>query len=203
MGIGRKNAWLGSAILLAFSPAVVIAQQTTQSIPAPATQQSPASPSQKTKPAPAKSTKVWTEDDIASVRTAQDNYMDQQRAQEEAAAEAAATAKQQAAAAKPEKQAGAPLLSNPKSVDSADKMIAWEQKDIDSQQEYLAKLQKQLETAPPDQQAHIQAWIDQEIKTIADTKKEQAGLQAQKKDLEKKAAAVNNGAAQQQPQSQR
>ena len=198
-----RSAWAG-ALVLALCPLGAKAQQASQSSTGQTTQQAAQKPEQKAKPAPAKTAKVWTEDDISSVRTPADDYMDVERAQTQAAAGAAAdaAAKQKQTAATNAPQKGAPTaLSNPKTTDDADKMIAWEQRDIDSQQEYLQKLQNQLATAPDDQKAHIQAWIDQEIKTIADTKKEQAGLAAQKKDLEKKAASASNGSTQQ-PQSQ-
>ncbi|HEV2298923.1 MAG TPA: hypothetical protein VGR72_10440 [Candidatus Acidoferrales bacterium] len=198
-----RNLWLG-AVMLALYPAGAVAQQAGQSSSGQAAQQPAAKQDQKTKPAPTKTAKVWTEDDISSVRTPADDYMDVERTQTQAAAGAAAdaAAKQKQTAATNPPQKGAPTaLSNPKTTEDADKMIAWEQRDIDSQQEYLQKLQDQLATAPDDQKAHIQAWIDQEIKTIADTKKEQAGLESQKKDLEKKAAPASGGSAQQ-PQSQ-
>lgn len=199
-----KNVWLGIALALAIFPAAVVGQQTSQSSSAQASQQPATSADKKAKPAATtKAPKVWTEDDIASIRTPADDYMDEQRAQEQAAAEAAAeTAKQKQTAAKAPKAPAPPLLSNPKSAEDADKMIAWEQRDIDSQQKYLDQLRKQIETAPPDQQAHLQSWIDHEVKTIADTKKEQAGLETQKADMEKKAAAAKAAAGQQQPQSQ-
>lgn len=193
-----RNAWLGVAMMLAWSPAVTVAQQSSQSSSTQASQQSTASPDQKAKPAPAKSPKVWTEDDISSVRTLADDYQDQTRAQAAAPTETANQPKPAAAnAAKPDQP---PMLSNPKSVESADKMIAWEQRDIDSQQEYLQKLQKELEDAPPEQKAHLQGWIAQEIKTIADTRKEMEGLQSQKSELEKKAASSKSSTTQ--PQSQ-
>lgn len=191
------STWAG-AIILALCPLGANGQQASQSSTSATNPQTAQKSPEKPKPA-AKSPRVWTEDDISSVRTPADDYMDVVRAQ---TASAAATANQpKPAATNAAKPDQPPLLSNPKSVDSADKMIAWEQRDIDSQQEYLQKLQSQLATAPDDQKAHIQAWIDQEIKTIADTKKEQAGLVAQKKDLEKKAAAASDGSKQ--PQSQR
>lgn len=197
-----RSAWAG-AVVLALCPLGAKAQQASQGSSGATNQQATQKSDEKAKPTSAKTAKVWTEDDISSVRTPADDYMDVERAQTQAAAGAAAdaAAKQKQTAATNPPQKGAPTaLSNPKTTDDADKMIAWEQRDIDSQQEYLQKLQNQLATAPDDQKAHIQAWIDQEIKTIADTKKEQAGLEAQKKDLEKK-AAPNNGSTQQ-PQSQ-
>jgi hypothetical protein len=193
-----RNAWLGIAVMLAWPPAITVAQQASQSSTGPTTQQAVQKPDQKAKPVPAKSSRVWTEDDISSVRTPADDYQDQIRAQDAAAAAAANQPKP--AATKPAQKGAPAALSNPKTADDADKMIAWEQRDIDSQQEYLEELQRQLEGAPPDQKAHIQEWIDHETKVIADAKKEQAGLAEHKKDLEKKAAPSNGST--QQPQSQ-
>lgn len=185
-----KKEWLAIAAMLAMCPGVALAQQASQSSSAQAGQQSAASSNQKPKPAAAKPPKVWTEDDISSVRTPADDYMDQARSQAAAAAE---PAKQTESTTKPAQTTQKSPFSNPNTVADADKWIAWDQRDIDSQQEYLQRLQNQLATAPDDQKAHIQAWIDQEIKTIADTKNEQAGLIAQKKDLEKKASSTDSG----------
>ncbi|HWG59223.1 MAG TPA: hypothetical protein VN661_09265 [Candidatus Acidoferrales bacterium] len=128
--------------------------------------------------------KVWTDDDLTSLRSPADIYREQQQ---EAAAKAAAAAR--AAVAKPPAPAkpanhAPPALSNPKTVQSADSMIAWENRDISAQQEYVERLQKELETAPPDQQAHLQDLIKERTQVVADTIKERDGLEAQKSKLE-------------------
>ena len=194
----RENPWMAVAVMLALCPAVAVAQQSSQSSSAQPAKESSAAQDQKTKPVKAKSAKVWTDDDILSVRTPADKYIDRESVQSPAAA--AATNQQQPPAAGSAKADKPALLSNPKTVEDADKMIAWEQKDIDSQQEYLEQLKQQLESTPPDQKAHIQAWIDQEIDTIAKAKKEQAGLEAQKQELEKKAASNNTASGKLPPQ---
>lgn len=158
----------------------------------------PAAQPQQAKKAP--QTKVWTDDDMDSLRTPADIYLEQQR---EAEAKAAAAA--QAAAVKPAAPAGpvnhAPAaLSNPKTVDSADKMIAWEDRDISAQQEYVQRLKQQLETAPADQQAHIEDLIKQRTQVVADTIKERDGLEAQKEKLQQQDAsktAVGSSSSQQ------
>jgi hypothetical protein len=78
-------------------------------------------------------------------------------------------------------------------------MIAWEQRDIDAQQEYVDRLQTELEQAPPEQREHLQGVIAERQKIIADTRGEQQQLMAQKKALEKKSAPNDNVAAATQP----
>lgn len=193
-----SNGLLGAGLMLALCTGSAWAQQASQSSPAPAAQQK-ASPDQKAKPAAAKSAKVWTEDDIASVRTPADDYMDQARAQ---ASEAAAAAKQpQKVAVKPAQQAGAPpALSNPKNAEDADKMIAWEQKDVNAQQQFIDQLKQQLDAAPADQRERLQKQLQDHIDNLAVTQKELQAVQTQKDALQKK-SAPNSGSAQQ-PHSQ-
>ncbi|MGH9780373.1 MAG: hypothetical protein ACRD33_01020, partial [Candidatus Acidiferrales bacterium] len=160
--------------------------------------QTPAKQKQEAKPASAKSAKVWTADDLTSLRSPSDTYVEEKQAQ--AAEAAAASAAKQQAAAKPAKPvAGPPMLSNPKTPDDADKMIAWENRDITSQQEYVEILKKRLETAPADQKEHLQQVLRERIQIVAATQKERDGLAADKQALEKKAAATNGAA---QPPSQ-
>lgn len=175
------------------------------SLPATAQQQAPAKPQsaqQSAKPAPAKPkpAKVWSDDDVQSLRSPADYYRDQKQADEAAAdaatAQAAAAAKQ--AAAKPgPKDVAPPALSNPKTVGAADQMIAWENRDIAAQQDFARNLEQQLAAAPPDQKARLQKALDDRMKIIADTQKERDGLVAQRDKLQQKPA--DNGSVPQQP----
>jgi hypothetical protein len=147
-------------------------------------------PQTRLKPA-AKKTKVWTNDDVSSLRSPADIYIEKQQAKAEQEAKASeAVAREEPSAVKPTPTAHPPRLSNPKTVEDADGMIAWEQRDIDSQTEYVARLRKQLEEAPAEEKAHVQGLIDQRVKIIADTKAEQLGLMQQKKEIEKKRDAA-------------
>ncbi|HEV2289177.1 MAG TPA: hypothetical protein VGR81_09520 [Candidatus Acidoferrales bacterium] len=194
-----KNAWLTAAVILVLSPGIAVAQQSSQNSPAQPALQSVASPDQKTKPAAAKPAKVWTDDDITSLRTPEDVYREEQAQ----AAQAATAAKpSQSAAAKKPQVGAAPALSSPKTVADADKMIAWEQRDIDSQQQYVNKLQDELSKAPASQQDQLQNLLQQRIQILNDTRKEMEGLAAQKQQLEKKAAADSNSSAQPSQQQQ-
>src|SRR5439155_18140171 len=86
-----------------------------------------------------------------------------------------------------------PLLSDPKTVESADKMIAWEDRDIAAQEEFVARLKTQLETAAFENRDHLQKLIIERQQIIADTRKERDGLVAQRKGLEKKAVVAPAG----------
>ncbi len=151
--------------------------------------QKPAQPAQKKKPA-TKARKVWTDEDVGSLRTPADDYVEMKQAQDEAAAAKVAAASQQAAPAKPatKTKAQPPLLSNPKNLEDADKMIAWEQRDIDAQTEDLARLRKQLEEAPASDKELVQKLVEQHIRILDETRKEQEGLKTRRKALEKKPA---------------
>lgn len=141
------------------------------------------------KPETKKARKTWTDDDVASLRSPADIYLAEKEAQ---AAEAARLAKQQAAAAKqavPVKASkpvgGPPALSNPKATADADKMIEWEDRDIQAQQEYVDNLRQQVDAAPADQKERLQQMLDEKLKTLEETRKERGALQDKKKDLEK------------------
>lgn len=167
-------------------------------------QQQQASDSQKqpakSTAAPAKPAVVWTDDNISSIRSASDIYLEQKRAAETAAAAQAADAAKPAT--KPTPKDHAPVsLSNPKTVESADAMIAWENRDIAAQQQFLQELQKRLEAAPADQQARLQQDLQQHAQTLAETQKERDGLVAQKQQIEKKASA-SSGTSSQSPSQQ-
>ncbi len=148
----------------------------------------------------AKTHRVWTEDDLARVRTPADAYAEKEEAQAQAQAttrQAQVSEQSSATAAKPQKT---PPLAHANSADDADKKIAWEQRDIEGQEEFIDGLQQELRDAAPDRKEHLQQLIEQHKQILADTRKELAGLQAQKKEFEKPAAS--RVAADAQPPSQ-
>lgn len=155
-------------------------------------QQSQTSDSQKQQvkpaPSPAKPAAVWTDDNISSVRSAADIYAEQKKAAD-AAADAARAASAAKLAPKPAPKDHAPAsLSNPKTIEDADGMIAWESRDIAAQQQFLQELQKRIDSAPPDQRARLQQNLQEHAQTLAETQKERDALVTQKQQLEKKAA---------------
>ena len=158
-----------------------------------------AAASQSQKPA-SKPHKVWTEDNLSTVRTPADNYVEAKDRQSTSTSAANASASTQTAAEKPhatsQQPTKTPPLAHAKSTEDADFKMEWEKKDIQGQEEYLARMQGELEQAPPEQKEHIQKLIEQHKQILADTKKELQGLQEQKKDFQK------NPAGNQQPPSQ-
>jgi HPt (histidine-containing phosphotransfer) domain-containing protein len=171
-----------AAILFAATGTSSLAQdaQDAKSSPAPAKDSSPAP----------KKHKVWTDDEVSTLRTPEDNYVEQKQAAEAASAAAAVAAAQQAKSKpKSDKHVGAPpALSNPKSPDDADRMIAWENRDVDAQQEFIDTLRTQLEQASPENRDPLDKSLTSHLKMLEDTKKERDALVTQKKQLEKKAS---------------
>jgi hypothetical protein len=139
---------------------------------------------------PKKAHKVWTDDEVSTLRTPEDNYIERKQAAEAAAATAAAAAAQQAKSTpKSEKHVGAaPALSNPKSPEDADRMIAWENRDVDAQQELIDKERTQVEQATPETREALEKDLAKHINMLEGTKKERDALVTQKKELEKKAS---------------
>jgi hypothetical protein len=167
-------------------------------------------PQKKNNPAPAQQSqqpaskphKVWTEDNLSTVRTPADSYLEvkERQAAKSSSSDSSVQAvsdKQPAAdSAKPGKPAP---LSQAKSFEDAENKIAWEKRDIEGQEEYLAKMQERLDQATPDQKEHIQKLIEQHKQIIADTRKELKGLEDQKKDFQKNPAGQSAPAGQQPP----
>lgn len=160
-----------------------------------------AAPARQQKPA-TKGHKVWTDDDLGSLHRPGElaiSTPDTPAASSSAAAESTKAATTTADSSKTKLKDHPPLLSNPKTPTDAEGMIAWEQRDIDSQQEYVDRLQAELEQAPPERREHLQSVIAERQQVLAETRREQQQLMTQKKDLEKKAAAKDNVAAASQP----
>jgi hypothetical protein len=135
--------------------------------------------------------RVWTDDEVSTLRTPADDYVEQKQAAEAATASAAAAAEMAKSKSKSEKVvSGPPRLTNPKSPEDADRMIAWENRDVDAQQEYVDKLRTQLEQAAPEERERLEQKLTQRIQIVEDIKKERDALVAQKKELEKKAGSA-------------
>ena len=145
--------------------------------------------------------KVWTDDDLGSLRRNDISVAAAQTPTIPASPDAAsAAAPKQTQAGKPSVPRKEAALSNPKTVDEADGMIAWEQRDIDSQQQFVDHVQSELDQAAPDQKERLQKVLAERQQTLADTRREQQDLIARRKLLQKKSAADSSVAASQQPQ---
>jgi len=164
--------------------------------PSASTQSNPDKPDKKVSPAKPKK-KTWTDDDLTALHSPADSERDQKQAPAQDAGDASA---QGTSAFNEPRRDKPPMLSDPKTTESADKMIAWEDRDIAAQEEFVARLKTQLETAAPEDRDHLQNLIIERQKIIADTRKERDGLIAQKRVLEKKKAANSTSAEAQSPQ---
>ena len=145
--------------------------------------------------------KVWTDDDMGSVRRRGDvNVAAAQNPTVPAGGEAApaptpAATSSSTAHAGTAEATGKKALSNPKTAEEADNMIAWEQRDIDSQQQYVDQVQQQLDQAPADQKAHLQKILAERQQILADVRREQQDLIGQKKALQKKSGDTSVAAS--------
>lgn len=183
-----KNSFLFSAILTSAAALGLSAPAFAQS-----DSQKKTPPAKHAKPA-AKAHKVWTDDEIGTLHSPANAYMDAKYSQADGAADS-----KDAAAPKPRPHVAAPALSNPKTVDDADKMIAWEKRDVDAQTEYVERLKKQIDEAPQEDKERLKKVLQERIQILADTRGEMETLVQQKKELQKKAAANSNSATAQPP----
>jgi hypothetical protein len=149
------------------------------------TSQTPTPQKQEAKSTPAKSAKVWSDDDLTSLRSPADIY------KKEAQAAQAAAATEPAAPAKPGQSPAWSKVWTIKTPDDAQKAIDWDNRDIAAQQQYADRLKDQLNAAPPNQREHLQQTLNHELEVIAATVKERDGIAAQQKQLEKPAAGTN------------
>jgi hypothetical protein len=149
----------------------------------------------------AKPKKTWTDDDISALHPAVDSRAEQKQSQTQNASDESKNPPpaQNTSGSKEPPRDKPPLLSDPKTVESADKMIAWEERDIAAQEEFVIRLKTQLESAPVENRDHLQKLIIERQQIIADTRKERDGLVAQRKGLEKKAAGTPAGESAAQP----
>ncbi len=185
-----KNDLLFSVILGCAAAAGLAAPACAQSDPG-------TTPAKQRKTA-AKTHKVWTEDDLATVRKPADIYADKETSQAQAAAALTQQADpaKQTSASKTDKPPKIAPLAHANSVDDADKKIAWEERDIQGQEEFIDRIQQELGQAPPDRKEHLQKVIEEHKQILADTRKELEGLKSQRKQLEKPGAPNVTASAQ-------
>jgi len=191
-----KRKQMRNNLLLKIALVVLAAVACSAAAQAQGDSQKPAPPAATKKKPAAKShsRKLWTNDEVGSLRAPENAYMDAKYSQADGAADS-----KEAAAVKPRPHVAAPALSNPKTVDDADKMIAWEKRDVDAQTEYVERLKKQINEAPQEDKERLNKVLQERIQILADTRGEMETLVQQKKELQKKAAADGNNAATQPP----
>jgi hypothetical protein len=142
-------------------------------------------------PAPAqqahadKNGKIWTDDNIDSVRSAEDVYLIQvELMKEKLEAEKAAAAKLSSL----QVCSAGPIV---KSVQQADEMIAQDNQDLKAQQDYIKQTEDQLSSAPDDASKTRLEWrIQSRSATAARIQDEIASLKKQRDTLAKNAPAA-------------
>lgn len=157
-----------------------------------ASAQTPSQNNSQQPPKKAKAAKVWTDDNIGSVRTAADDYEIQQQQEQEAQQQAAAKqAADQKAAAAP------PTWPKPKTIQEADQMIAQKQHFLTSEQGMVQELQKQLQdpTVTGFQRTRVEWRLKSHTVTSQQARDAVNQLEQDKKDLEKKTAADKKSAS--------
>src|SRR5712671_1624575 len=145
--------------------------------------------------------KVWTDADLGSMHrssgvTVAQAHPESEMPKAQGAPDSAPAADAKKPESRPALKTGPDALAHPKTMDDAEKMIAWEQRDIDSQQEFVDRMQDQIEHAPADQKEHLQKVLTERQQTLADTRREQQQLMADKKLLGKKPAGDSSASAQ-------
>ena len=132
------------------------------------------------------SRKIWTEDDLLSLRTPADNYL----AQKEAEAAAAALAKLRAAAdpAHPSSL----KIRQANSVEEAERAIKDTLEDIQDQKATLARLNKEVDESPKEERAEKIKDIERRAGILEESQAELKALQARRDDLAGKVTSGNS-----------
>lgn len=139
--------------------------------------------------------KVWTDDNIGSVRSPSDLYQLQEaKAAQDTASKQAGSA--QATAAPAVKVEGnLPNIPAPTTVAQADALIKQEQAELASQQEYVEETKKEQANAPDSEKDRLGWRIKSRTEVMGRIQAEIAQLQAEKDALRKKPAGENGGSA--------
>lgn len=174
---------------IALSGSTVVAQAP----PAPAQ-----TASKEQSPAP-KKPKVWTDDNITSVRSSSDLYQDEQE-REKAAQQASAP--QQSATAPKSADSDAWPIPQAKTAKEADDLIATDKKNLQEQQEYIQQTEKELTTAPDSEKKRLQWRIQSRGDMVSRLQRDISALEKQKDALAKPAQPAANPSPTAQPPSQ-
>lgn len=154
-------------------------------------------PPSKTEPAKPKAKRVWTNEDVGTLRKPVDEFEDAKRKQAEEEA-----AKQKADATKPaqqtpgEKPAPKPEDFLPKTVEEAEKTLAAKQYEIEMQYEAIELVKKEQAQATTDEsRAAFQKRIDTLTATLEEAIGEMRAVDARMKELKSKPPAPPKPAA--------
>ncbi|HTU35121.1 MAG TPA: hypothetical protein VMF66_15065 [Candidatus Acidoferrum sp.] len=149
-------------------------QNATQSQPAPKAAQRTAQQAQS-----GKNEKLWTDDNIESLRSPEEMYLkDQEAAKEKLEAEQEAAKKLSALKG----CSGGPTV---KSIQQADEMIAQDKQDLKAQKDYVKQMEDQLANDPNADKERLEWRIESRSATAARIQEEITSLQKQRDALAK------------------
>jgi hypothetical protein len=131
--------------------------------------------------------KIWTNDDIVSLRSPADEYLMQKEAQ--ATAEALAKLHHAAISTPEPSQETKP---QPNSVEEAERAITNSLADIQDQQATLDRLSKELDESPEDQKSPKKKEIERRSAVLQESQKELKALQDRREDLATHGALANS-----------
>lgn len=159
----------------------------------------PAQAPSKEQPQAPKKPKVWTDDNISSVRSSSDLYQDEQ--EREKAAQQASAPQQSATAAKSAADDAWPI-PQAKTAKEADDLIATDKKNLQEQQEYIQQTEKELATAPDSEKKRLQWRIQSRGDMASRLQRDISALEKQKDTLGKQPQPAANPSSAPQPPSQ-
>jgi hypothetical protein len=168
---------VATTIALLMTAAVVRSQDPTAPQPAP-TAPAPTAP---TKPAP-KPHKIWTDDDVATLRPPADDDVAQKAAQ----AQGDGSAKLHGEASPIGHSS--PQTKLPNSLEEVERAINDSLEDVRDQKDTLARLSKELHEIPEDQRAERMKEIERRTAVLQESQKELKALQDRRDDLVSRAA---------------
>jgi predicted component of viral defense system (DUF524 family) len=126
--------------------------------------------------------KIWTEDDVATLRAPADDYLAQKAAQ----AQGDASAKLHGEASPVGHSS--PQTKLPNSLEEVERVIGDSLEDIRDQKNTLARLSKELHEIPEDQRAERIKEIERRTAVLEESQKELKALQDRRDDLASRAA---------------
>lgn len=137
---------------------------------------------------PGKNAKLWTDDNIESVRSPDEIYLKQQELAKEKLEAAKEAAKKLASL---QVCSAGPTV---KTIQQADEMIAQDKQDLKAQKDYIKQMEDQLANDPNADKQRLEWRIESRSATAARIQDEIASLQKQKNVLAKNAPAESGSA---------
>lgn len=150
----------------------------------------------KEQPQASKKSKVWTDDNISSVRSSSDVYQDEQ--EKEKAAQQASAPQQGTTAAKNANSDAWPV-PQAKTAKEADDLIASDKKNLQEQQEYIQQTEKELATAPDSYKERLHWRIQSRSDMVNRLQRDISALEKQKVELNKPPSSATHSSGNQPP----